>query len=379
MKKRLLIDINSAISVYATGKVSGIGRTALELLQAMAKVQDLPFEVMLYSQNMRGISGKVLALPFKSRHVYLRHTSFWNEMVSRCGIREAVTGYDLMHIPHNYEHVRYPSKCIVTLHDALFMKAPAPTNEQTHMQRIVPSFVQQCKHIITCSESSKNDILETMSVPGEKISVIYWGVQHDLFKPPTNKMEAQQLVAQKYGIVNPYFFTLSCNAKRKRADVLLHSFLDYCKHEPCPHDLVLIWSNPPESIVHEVSVSNARDKIHFINSVTNEELALLYHGAKALFFPSSYEGFGLPVVEAMACGTPVVTCRNSSLKEIAGDAAIYLDEPVEESIPRVIDGFVKGVWPLNEFIAKGLQRASEFTWEKCAEQTVEVYKRCLGI
>ena len=376
---RLLIDVNSIVPYLSYGEQSGIGRTTIELLNALAQEPRLPFEVILYSQNLRGIGGRNLHLPFKNRHIYLRHTPYWDNIVKQYGIREWTTRYDMMHIPHNFERVRYPEKCIVTLHDALFMKPEKPTDEQRRMQKLVPPFAQRCKHIITCSESSKRDIIETMNIPADKISVIYWGINHDILKPTSNKAEVRSRLEKRFQISRPYFFTLSCNAKRKRADVLVRSFVAYCEENPCPYDLVLVWDNPPADLINEVKRSTVSNNIHFFKSVTDEELTLLYNGATALFFPSQYEGFGLPIIEAMACGTPVVTCHNSSLGEIAGDAAIYLDEPVTESIPRVIGGFIKGVFPLDEFIDKGLKRASEFTWEKCAEQTIEVYKCCLGI
>ena len=376
---RLLIDTNSIVPYLSYGEQSGIGRTTIELLNALAQEPELPFEVILYSQNLRGIGGRNLHLPFKNWHIYLRHTPYWDNIVKRYGIREWTTRYDLMHIPHNFERVRYPEKCIVTLHDALFMKSENPTEEQRRMQLLVPPFAQRCKHIITCSDSSKRDIMETMNIPSDKISVIYWGIRHDVLRPINNKAEVKNHIEKLFQIDRPYFFSLSCNAKRKRADVLVRSYICYCEKNPCPYDLIMVWDNPPADLITEINNSSVSGRIHFIKSVTDEELTLLYNGATALFFPSQYEGFGLPVIEAMACGTPVVTCRNSSLGEIAGDAAIYLEEPVEESIPQVIDVFVKGIFPLNDFISNGLKRAAEFTWEKCAGQTIDIYKRCLEI
>lgn len=377
--KRLLIDVNSVVPFLSAGAQSGIGRTTMELLQAMAKVPGLPFEVMLYSQNLRGVGGRQLNLPFRNCHLYLRHTALWNQLVERLSLRELATGYDLMHIPHNYELVRHPDRCVVTLHDALFMKAVGPTREQLRMQALVPPFVRRCRHIVTCSESSKSDIVETMHVPEDKVTVVYWGLNHQLFRPMESKSEVRQRLKRRLGLTRAFFFSLSCNAKRKRADVLVKAYIDYCEHRPCPYDLVLIWENPPSDLMLLIQKSRAAQGIHFIKSVTDDELALLYNGASALFFPSAYEGFGLPVIEAMACGTPVVTCKNSSLGEIAGDAAIYLDEPVEDSIPKVMDGLVKGLFPLDVLAEKGLRRAAAFSWSRCAHQFIDVYKSCLDV
>lgn len=377
--KRLLIDVDSVVPFLATGAQSGVGRTTMELLEAMARVPDLPFDVMLYSQNLRGLGGRQLDLPFRCRHLYLRHTPLCDRIVERLSLRELSTGYDLMHIPHNYELVRHPQRCVVTLHDALFMKAHDASAEQLRMQALVPPFIRQARHVVTCSQASKRDIVETMHVAEDKVTVVYWGLNHRLFRPMEGKPELRKGIERLFGLTAPFFFSLSCNARRKRADVLVKAYVDYCEHYPCPYDLVLIWENPPSELMPLIQRSHAARRVHFIKSVTDDELALLYNGASALFFPSAYEGFGLPIIEAMACGTPVVTCRNSSLGEIAGDAAIYLDEPVEDSIPKVMDGLVKGLFPLDVLAEKGLRRAAEFSWSKCAHQFIDVYKSCLDV
>ena len=103
--KRLLIDINSIVPYYVTGKVNGIGRTTLELIQALAGIKNLPFEVVLYSQNMKGIGGRNTGLPFKTKHLYLPHREKIDKLLARFPIKECLTGYDIMHIPHNFEYV----------------------------------------------------------------------------------------------------------------------------------------------------------------------------------------------------------------------------------------------------------------------------------
>ena len=223
--KRLLIDVNSIVPYYVTGKVTGIGRTTLELIQALAKIPELPFEVTLYSQNMKGIGGRNTGLPFKNKHLYLPHREKVDRLLARFPVREWFTGYDLMHIPHNFEYVYRPDKCVVTLHDALFMKMQESVFEHEKMKQIVPPFMHQCKHIITCSEASKRDIVETMGVNPEKITVIYWGVKHDIFFPQKDKLSVRDKLQSKFKLSNPYFLSVSCNAERKRTDVLVRSYI----------------------------------------------------------------------------------------------------------------------------------------------------------
>lgn len=377
--KRLLIDVNSIVPYYVTGKVTGIGRTTLELIQALAKIPELPFEVTLYSQNMKGIGGRNTGLPFKNKHLYLPHREKVDRLLARFPVREWFTGYDLMHIPHNFEYVYRPDRCVVTLHDALFMKMQESVFEHEKMKQIVPPFMHQCKHIITCSEASKRDIVETMGVNPEKITVIYWGVKHDIFFPQKDKLSVRDKLQSKFKLSNPYFLSVSCNAERKRTDVLVRSYIALSSKQPLSHDLVLVWGNPPISLLEEVKNSRVANRIHFLKNISDEDLALLYNGANAMFFPSSYEGFGLPILEAMACGTPVVTCRNSSLDEIAGDAAIYLEEPISNSLCNVMRQFDQHELDLNSMIERGLKRAALFNWEKTAKDTIQVYSKMLNL
>lgn len=372
--KKLLIDANPVVPYYVSGKVNGIGRTTMELIQNLARVQDLPFEVILYSQNMKGIGGRNMQVPFRCSHLYLPNRRKINSFLSHFPIREIMTGYDLMHITHNFEYVHRPEKCIVTIHDALFMKIQEKAFEHDKMRIEVPLLAKRCKHIITCSESSKRDIVETMQINPEKITVIYWGIKHDIFSPSKcNKEKMITHLKKKYPAMPAnYFLSVSCNAERKRTHLLVDAYIKLCKQQPM-HDLVLVWRNPPKWLAEKISLSRAEGRVHFLTDITDEELALLYNAATAAFTPSSYEGFGLPLLEAMACGTPVVTCRNSSLEEIADDAALYLEEPVEDSIYQIMEKFENGEVEKESFVKKGIERAKKFTWNETTRQTCSIY------
>lgn len=376
-KKKLLIDVNSIVPYYVSGKVNGIGRTTLELLQALADIDNLPFEIELYSQNMKGIGGRNTGLHFECSHFYLPHREKWNKILTKFPIREWFTGYDIMHIPHNFEYVHCPEKCIVTLHDALFMHIQEKAFSHEKMKEFVPPFINQCKHIITCSEYSKRDIVETMKVDPQKISVIYWGVKHEIFFPM--QVSKEILVNElPFPLRNTgYFLSVSCNNERKRTNVLVESYLQYSECASPVNDLVLVWSNPPEELTEKISHSKVKDHIHFLSNISDKQLSLLYNGATALFFPSMFEGFGLPLLEGMACGTPIVTCRNSSLDEIGGEVVFYLSDPIDKSIIEMLKMFDTDSVDCRQKVEAGIKRASLFTWERTAEQTVEVYNSCL--
>lgn len=375
--KKLLIDVNSIVPYYVSGKVTGIGRTTLELIQALAKMEDLPFEIILYSQNMKGIGGRNTDLSFKNKHLYIPHREKYDKLVGRFPIKECFTNYDIMHIPNNFEYVYRPEKCIVTLHDALFMHIQEKAFAHEKMKVIVPPFIRKCKRVITCSEYSKKDIVETMQVDPQKVSVIYWGVKHDVFFPIPVSMERlkNELSLPLKG--SGYFLSVSCSAERKRTNVLVDSYLEYSEQRNILNDLVLLWNNPPQELKKKVEERGLMNRVHFLTNVSDEDLALLYNGATALFFPSAYEGFGLPVLESMACGTLPVICGNSSLSEVGGDAAIYLEERRLKESMRDVMKQLEDVEMLDNYRQKCIDQADKFSWDETAKQYIRLYKQML--
>lgn len=369
--KRLLIDVNSIVSYYVSGKVNGIGRTTLELIQALAKVPDLPFEIILYSQNLKGIGGRNTGLPFKNRHLYLPHREKIDKLLSHFPVRECLTGYDLMHIPHNFEYVYRPEKCVVTLHDAMFFSYPESFLKHDFAKENYPKLAKKAKAIITCSENSKREIIEYMQVPDDKISVCYWGYNHQLFYP-------KPLNSNKYTGNNPYFLSVSCNIGRKNTLSVIRAYELLLKQNP-QNELILVWRDLPIDIKDKYTSPQFKNKIHFVSTISDEELSELYSSATAMFFPSKYEGFGLPVLEAMASGTPVVTCYNSSLKEVGGNAALYVDPDDISAMTQIMEQFENHILDVESIKKIGLLQASKFSWEICARQTIEVYKKCLDL
>ncbi len=377
MNKRLIIDINSIIPFLRNGKVTGIGRTTFQLITELAKLNDiLPFTIVLFSQNMRGVSGGKMNSPFDSKHFFLPHRESINKFFAFVPLKEIFLNYDFMHVPHNFEYVFQPDKTLFTLHDALFMKISEKSFDHLKMRKEVPKLMHKCKGIITCSQASKKDIAETMSLVPDKIDVIYWGIDHIVFHPIEDKAKVAWLIIDNFNINSPYFLSVSCSSERKNTDKLVLSYIQLLKNSPL-NDLVLIWPDPPDFVKLMVQKSGLGNRVHFLANLSDEQLVLLYNGATALFFPSSYEGFGLPVLEAMACGTPVVTCRNSSLPEVGGEAALYMDDPNPENILNYLERFENNEFDRNSISLKGIKQASKFDWTKTAGEYINVYKKYL--
>lgn len=370
-KKRLLIDVNSVVPYYALGNFSGIGRTTLELVNALADIPDLPFEIMLYSQNMKGLGARNMDVPFMNKHFYWPDRANYKKIQSLLPIQEWLTGYDIKHIPHNFDYTHCPERTIVTIHDAMFFSYPEQFLGHDFARENYPKLARRAKAIITCSQNSKNEIAEYMGVPEERIHVCPWGVDRKLFYPHVPK-------SNKYTDGRPFFLSVSCDIGRKNTISILHAYEEFVRNNPT-HDLVLVWGNPPKEILAKYTQGVFAEKVHFISNIVNEELCDLYAEATATFFPSKYEGFGLPVLESMAAGTPVVTCNNSSLGEVGGDAALYVEPEDVMAMAQWMEAFENHSVDMDKLIAASIEQASKFTWQSCAEKTVDVYKLCLDL
>lgn len=368
LNKKILIDANPVVPILAHDIHTGIGRTCLELIKGLDNIQSkLNFQIELITQNLRGISAKQLETRFKTHHIYLRNTEKYNRLAAKFRLRELLASYDLMHITHNYEIVADASRCIVTAHDAFYMKFDSPNFNYAAMRKTHPDFLRACRHIITCSEYSKKDIIETMDICPDKITVIPWGIDHNVFNVCC-KETPKDYVRSHYNIVKPYFVSISCDEGRKRTPALIDAYIEL---ENPQNDLVLVWKKPPESILKKIAHTN---RIHILSGVTDDGLKFLYNAATAAFNPSAYEGFGLPILEAMACGCPSVTCKNSSLPEVGQDIAIYIDEPINKSLYEVMKLIDSHELDLSTRCEAGVKHAKKFTWEANAAATAAVYE-----
>lgn len=374
-KKKILIDINSIVPLFVKGYFSGIGRTTLELINAFSAIkEEIPFEIILYSQNMKGIGGRNLNLPFKNKHFYLPHRENYNKLLGKFPIIEIFTRYDLFHIPHNFDWLAKPEKTLLTIHDTLFFACPDSFLGHDFARKCYPKLAQKCKGIVTCSHSSKHDIVKFMGVPEEKITVIHWGVSAKIFYP--EKQDNILNTNQKHNLVHPYFIMVSCSIGRKNTELLMENFRNYTQ-KGGKYDLVLIWKNPPQELIQKYAEEIENQRIRFIGGVSQDELRTFYSGATASFFPSKYEGFGLPILESMACGTPVVTCHNSSLEEVGGNTAFYVSSESEHEMADFMHDFEIGKYDLEDLKQKALHHVKNFTWEKTVREYIAFYSKYL--
>jgi len=268
-------------------------------------------------------------------------------------------------------------KKVTTIHDMTLHAYPETVRKKTlwFLRKTLKPSICRADHIVTVSEFSKKEILKYYNVPKDKISVVYCGVDFDRFKPLEDK-ELLTKVKEKYGIDKEYFLYLGTLEPRKNLVRLVQAYAAAKREKaefPC---LVLAggkgWMY--EEIFRTVQTLGLEQDVLFTGYVADEEVPVLMAGAFAFCFPSVYEGFGMPVLEAMACGTPVLTSKDSSMEEIAGEKTVLVDAMSAEDITKGLVRLFEDVKLRMKLSEQGLSKVKEYTWEAGAKQLMQVYE-----
>lgn len=284
----------------------------------------------------------------------------------------------LLHLPNQFLArftIFSTSAFVITIHDLIahynLCKTYIPGLRETLLFSLKLDKIgfKKAKHIIAISESTRNDIIKYVGIPGERISTIYQGVDHQVYYPHQPSISN-----------SPYILFVSAEEPRKNFGTLLEAFAILRKDKGF-ESLKLIKAGHARGQKHRRTTLEAIDRLGlhdhvvFTGFLQEEELARYYSNAGCFALPSLYEGFGFPPLEAMACGCPVITSNTSSLPEVVGDAGILIDPYDAEGLAKHLKLVLTDSKLRDEMIEKGLVQAKKFTWEKTAEQTLEVYKK----
>jgi glycosyltransferase involved in cell wall biosynthesis len=263
------------------------------------------------------------------------------------------------------------SNQIITIHDVAPLDHPEWYNTKfvKWYKWLWPRLVKKVKHIITVSNYSRERIVKILNVPYEKITVIPLGVNKKFFS-----IESQQMdyIRNKYNLPEDYILTVSAISPRKNINRVIKAWEKINDDYNIP--LVIVGKEGLYFAGSE-KVIKSSENIIFTGYVPDPDLPFLYACSSVFVYASLYEGFGLPVLEAMAAGTPVVASKNTSLPEVAGDSAIFVDPYDEESIASGIRQIIENSNKRKELIIKGKKRALNFSWEKTAEETWKCIKQ----
>jgi len=289
---------------------------------------------------------------------------------------------DSVHLP-NHHLGRYGNflkvPYIITVHDLIryfdmdgeetFIRPP--NRRDRHYLNLDYEGIRKAMGIIAVSQSTKNDLIHHLSIPDERISVVYEGIDHSLFQPVSHRIYNR-----------PYILFVGTEHPRKNFTTLLKAF-SQLKSEPGFKELKLVKVGSAGGqeadfrgkTMETVKALGLVNEVIFTDFVPEADLPAYYSGAEVFVLPTLYEGFGFPVLEAMACACPVVTSNTSSLPEVTGEAGIMVDPHDTDSLAQAMRQVLTDSELRDNMIRKGLEQSKRFSWEKTAEQTLDVYNK----
>ena len=348
------------------GNQSGTGRYTEELIRHLARLDaDLSLTVWWPGGVTPGDWADSVNLILQPRGV-------WARLKLERHIQRIVSTFDVVHYPASIGPLDGGANVVITVHDCIFMRHPDWFRwERAEYYRWAGTrSARRAGRVIADSQATAHDLRELIGVPDSRIDVVPLGVGEQ-FRPPT---EAAIAVARsRYKLPESFFLYVGTLEPRKNLASLVRAW-DSVAGE-IPEGLAIAgrtgWKT--EEMLAAIGHAKHRDRIHLPGFIEEEDLAAAIGAARAFVWPSLFEGFGLPVLEAMACGTPALTSNSSSLPEVAGDAALLVDPESEEAIAGGLKRLSRDDVLRARLSAAGLSRAAEFTWARTAEMTLKVY------
>ncbi|MFZ1529710.1 MAG: glycosyltransferase family 1 protein [Ferruginibacter sp.] len=362
-------------------KKHGMEVVAFELLRQLQQ-QPAPFNYQLFVKHdedrciTTGDHLTVKELPSKPY-------PYWEQLLLPKAAKAG--NISLLHCSSNTAPLFTKIPLLVTIHDVIFMGAMEFSGSayqnfgNLYRRFIVPRVAKKAAAIITVSEYAKKEIAAVLKTDPEKIHVVYNGL-NPAFKPQTGA-ESIKVFCSKYKLPENYLLHIGNTAPRKNTAGVLKAYQQYLAAEKDP--LPLVISGCERSFVEQLAGDQTNPtilkNIFTPGYVDAAELPLLYQGAAIFICPSFSEGFGMPVAESMACGTPVITSNCTSLPEVAGGAALLVNPTEPGEIFSAIIRLLSNAVLYEALKAKGLENAKRFSWVKAAEQTIDIYKKILNL
>jgi glycosyltransferase involved in cell wall biosynthesis len=342
------------------------------LLLALARGDQLTLRVPNFRVKSATLSDAWLARLWHRLHLPL-------PVETLIGMQDLFHATDFV-LPPTTQH----SRTLLTVHDLSFVRDPESTTVQLrrYLNSVVPKSVAQAHHVLADSRATKDDLIELYKTAPDKITVLHSGV--DARFAPEKQRGEEERIRRRYKLGHqPFILSLGTLQPRKNYSRLIAAFARvadvsrWIDGRPTSHNLVIVGKQGWlfDSIKADVARLGIRTRVIFPGYVEDQDLPALYRAADLFVFPSLYEGFGLPPLEAMACGTPVVTSNVSSLPEVVGEAGLTVDPTDIYALANAISRALQDVQLRQQMIEHGLARAAEFTWQRAARQLRQVYQQ----
>lgn len=351
----------------------GMDFVALETIRQLQQIdQDNEYYIIVSpgedrclneSSNMRIVEVKCPSYPL------------WEQIGLPMAIRKIKP--DLLHCTSNTAPLYCHVPLILTLHDIIFLEKKGGSNQSLyqnlgwHYRRIiVPKILPNCKKIVTVSHFERKRIQESLRLNEKQITTVYNGFSEHFV--PTEKWRS---ITRKYIETDSYFFFLGNTDPKKNTLRILKAYSIYASHSKCPLPLLIgdLKEDAIDYYLNEGNITDIKHLLRFPGYIPNAELPAIYSGARAFIYASLRESFGIPILEAMACNTPVITSNTSAMPEIAGEDAILVDPQNENEIASQLLKLETDQEYHNQQVTYGKNRIKLFSWEKTAEKLLEIY------
>jgi glycosyltransferase involved in cell wall biosynthesis len=369
--KRIAIDYTPAVC-----QTAGIGRYTRSLVAALAELdRENHYTLFCAGEKPQG-QWPDNFVTCVSRVPARWLTVMWHRFRLPLPAERLAGDCDLYHSPDFTLPPLSAARGIVTVHDLSFLRLPqcADPDLRKYLEDAVPRSLGRAHRILADSESTRNDLVELLGVPPEKISIVRPGIE-PRFRPVRDTVKLAE-VRNRYNLPHWFILSLSTLEPRKNFSRLIAAYGQLRRQTGLPHELVIVgrpgWLYG--DIFAQVRKEGLGDRVHFPGFMADEDLPALYTLADLFVFPSLYEGFGIPPLEAMACGTPVVASNNSSLPEVVGSAGLMVEatdvDGLADAMARVLGNANLRV-RLSDL---GRAQAARFTWRVAAEDLLEAYR-----
>ncbi|MFL7839095.1 MAG: glycosyltransferase family 4 protein [Candidatus Promineifilaceae bacterium] len=375
------IDITSALT-----QGGGIGRYTRELVRALVDLDSQNsytlFSARIPSERLKNNQPLLDSLTSQSKITYrpaplVEHWLYrlWYRLRLPVPVQLFSGRLDLFHSP---DFVLPPISgdipTLLTVHDLSFIHFPDtfPPVLVNYLNRVVPWSVSRAAHVLADSNSTKMDLMEQWAVPEDKITVLYSGVNQD-YQPVKDPLLLDK-VKKIYDLGDaPYLLSVGTIQPRKNYQMLIQAFASIAGSYP--HNLFIAGGKGwlEDNMMAEAARQGIADRVRFLGFIADEHLPALYSAASLFLFPSLYEGFGLPVLEAMACGVPAVISNSSSLPEVGGEAALHLDPRQPEAWSEGMDRVLSDPGLAAAMVDAGFEQVQRFSWEKSAQELLDIY------
>ena len=377
IKMKILIDAFGIVD-----KTTGVGQYSLQLLNALSEIDSrneyyICLQKKLYDnhpifnlrdkQNIFLIRDDVPAIGPKKQFYYYKL------------LRRNCFKFDLFHSLNSELPIFGSLKSIVTFHDLKYIKYPYFLNrfstiKSKYLKYTMKKGAEKASKIIAVSQSTKEDIIHLLGIGKDKITVVYEASNLGMYSGKNDDTTSE--ILKKYSIQKPYFLYVGEKRPHKNLEGLIKAFAIF-KEKYDSRNISLVLTGKKYSTYHEYIATaenlGVKDSLIFTGFIPDKHLKAVYSEAETLLLISFYEGFGIPILEAMECGIPVITSNISSMPEVAGEAALLVDPNNIQEIVEKMNNIVNSKTLRKQLIESGFKRVKQFSWETTARQTLKVY------